>query len=141
MGVSRKQSTPNFPKNEHFLPPDTRTYVWVSGGKKCLFFGKFGVLYFRETPVFIVWLGILDENRLPTKVELSKFQSALLHIMSIGAFTRIFRLHIIKYLKCSWCTDMAFDFIGWCDDCVSGRFVFYFFLRLGEKMFRINSFL
>ena len=22
MGVSRKQSTPNFPKNEHFLPPD-----------------------------------------------------------------------------------------------------------------------
>ena len=27
MGVSRKQSTPNFPKNEHFLPPDTHTYV------------------------------------------------------------------------------------------------------------------
>ena len=22
-GVSRKQSTPNFPKKEHFLPPDT----------------------------------------------------------------------------------------------------------------------
>ena len=29
--VSRKQSTPNFPKNEHFLPPDTHTcaYQWV----------------------------------------------------------------------------------------------------------------
>ena len=50
--VSRKQSTPNFPKIEHFLPPDTHTYVYVSGGKKCSFFGKFGVLYFLETPVF-----------------------------------------------------------------------------------------
>ena len=51
MGVSRKQSTPNFPKNEHFLPPDTHTYVCVTGAKKCLFFGKFGVLCFLKTPV------------------------------------------------------------------------------------------
>ena len=50
-GVSRKQSTPNFPKNEHFLPLDTHTYVCVSGGKKCSFFGKFGALCFLETPV------------------------------------------------------------------------------------------
>ena len=28
-----------------------RTYVCVSGGKKCSFFGKFGVLCFLETPV------------------------------------------------------------------------------------------
>ena len=27
MGVSREQSTSNCPKNEHFLPPDTHTYV------------------------------------------------------------------------------------------------------------------
>ena len=46
-----KQSPSNFPKNEHFLQPDTRTYVRVSGSKKCLFFGKFGVLCFPETPV------------------------------------------------------------------------------------------
>ena len=26
-------------------------YVCVSGGKKCLFFGKFGMLCFVETPV------------------------------------------------------------------------------------------
>ena len=32
---------------KHFLPPD----VCVSGGKKCLFFGYFGVLCFLETPV------------------------------------------------------------------------------------------
>ena len=50
-GVSRKQSTPNFPKNEHFLPPDTHTFVCVSGGKKCSFFGEFGTLCFLETPV------------------------------------------------------------------------------------------
>ena len=46
MEVTRKQSTPNFPKNEHFLPPDTDTYVCVSGVKKCLFSEKFGVLAF-----------------------------------------------------------------------------------------------
>ena len=50
-GVSRKQSMPKFPKNKHFLPPDTNTCVCVSGGKKCLFFGNFGVLCFLETPV------------------------------------------------------------------------------------------
>ena len=33
-GVSRKQSKPNFPKNEHLLPPDTDMFVCVSGGKK-----------------------------------------------------------------------------------------------------------
>ena len=33
-GISRKQSTPNFPKNEHFVTPDTHAYVCVSGGKK-----------------------------------------------------------------------------------------------------------
>ena len=26
MEVKRKQSSPNFPKNEHFLPPDRHTY-------------------------------------------------------------------------------------------------------------------
>ena len=57
MGISRKQSTPNFPKNDNALPPDTHTYMCVSvgkkcgvsGGKKCSFFGKFGVLCFLET--------------------------------------------------------------------------------------------
>ena len=49
-GVSRKQSTPKFLKNKHFLPPDTHTYVFVLGGKKCLFYGNFGVLCFLETP-------------------------------------------------------------------------------------------
>ena len=46
-GCFKKQCTTNFPKNEHFLPPDTHTYMCVSAGggrgKKCSFFGKFGV--------------------------------------------------------------------------------------------------
>ena len=46
-----KQSTPKFPKNKYFLPPDTHMYVCVSGGKNCLLFGNFGVLCFLETPV------------------------------------------------------------------------------------------
>ena len=29
MGVSRKQSTPNFPKNERFLAPCTLTYTYA----------------------------------------------------------------------------------------------------------------
>ena len=48
-GITRKRSTPNFPENEHFLPPDANTYVCVSEGKKCLFFGKFGVPCFLVT--------------------------------------------------------------------------------------------
>ena len=50
-GVSRKQSTPNFSKNKHFLHYDTHTYVYVSGGKNFSFFGKFGVPCFLVTPV------------------------------------------------------------------------------------------
>ena len=38
-------------KSQHFLPPDTYMYVCASGGKKCWFFGKFGVLCFLVTPV------------------------------------------------------------------------------------------
>ena len=39
------------PRNKPFLPPDTHTYVCVSGGKKCLFFWKFGVFCFLVTSV------------------------------------------------------------------------------------------
>ena len=34
----------------------TRTYVCVSGDKKCSFFGKFGMICFLETPVLIISL-------------------------------------------------------------------------------------
>ena len=53
MEVTRKQTTPNFPKNEHFLSP------W---GKKCSFFRKFGVLCFLVTSVLrFAFLLITDD--------------------------------------------------------------------------------
>ena len=56
-------STPNFPKNEHFLPSDTHTYVCVSRGKKYSFFGKFGGLCFVKTPVLrIAFLPYYQRN-------------------------------------------------------------------------------
>ena len=48
-GILRKQRVPNFPKNEHFSPAFSHTYMCVSGVKKCSFFGKFDELCFFET--------------------------------------------------------------------------------------------
>ena len=55
-GISKRvfqenKARPIFRKNEHFLPPDTHTYVSVLGGKKCSLLGKLVVLWFLETPV------------------------------------------------------------------------------------------
>ena len=76
MGVTRKQSTSNFPKNKHFLPPGIHTHVCVSGRKKCSFFEKFGVLGFHVTPVlrFALLPYYRDTTILKkkTKVNLSK---------------------------------------------------------------------
>ena len=49
--IGQKGESPNFPKNEDFLPPDTHTYVCVSASKKYSFCGKFGVLCSLEIPV------------------------------------------------------------------------------------------
>ena len=49
MEVARKQRAPTFPKGKHLSPPDTHTDVRVLGGKKCLFFGNFGLLSFLAT--------------------------------------------------------------------------------------------
>ena len=50
--VTKKQSAPNFPKNEHSLPPDMYTYLCVSRDKKWemfVFLDKFGLLCFPFT--------------------------------------------------------------------------------------------
>ena len=51
MGFQENKARQIFPKNKQFLPSDTHTYVCLSGGKKCWFFGKSDVLCFLETPV------------------------------------------------------------------------------------------
>ena len=45
-GCFKKMNHAKFSQKQTF-----NTYVRVSGGKKCLFFGKFGVFCFLETPV------------------------------------------------------------------------------------------
>ena len=60
--VTIKQSTPSFPKNEYFCRPDTHTYLGVSGGKKCPFFGRFGVLCFLVTTVLRFPFFLLTTN-------------------------------------------------------------------------------
>ena len=49
----------NFPKNEHFLPPDTHTFMCVSGGIKLHFFGKFCECNTWMIPIFN---NTLDES-------------------------------------------------------------------------------
>ena len=49
--LTGKQRTPDFLKNKNFLSTDTHTCVCVSGGKKCLFFRKFGDLCFLVNSV------------------------------------------------------------------------------------------
>ena len=50
-GYHKNTKHTKFSKNEHFLLLDKHTWVCVSGGKKCLFFGKSGGFCFLVTPV------------------------------------------------------------------------------------------
>ena len=79
MGVTRKQSTPNFPKSKHFLSP------CVSRGKKCSFFGKFGMLCFLVAPVlrfarlpYYRQIYVLNTPLITTKTSDSKLSNASL---------------------------------------------------------------
>ena len=56
-----------FQKMNISYPPDTHTYVYVSGGMKCSFWGKYGVLCFLLTTVlrlallsFYQWIRVKD---------------------------------------------------------------------------------
>ena len=84
---TRKQNTPNFPKNKHFLPPETPTYVCISGNKKCSFFRKFGELCFLENRPFalsptIGWVSVRYFNLL----KLSMSDKALTHLSPMFCF-------------------------------------------------------
>ena len=47
----KKANHAKISEKQTILILDTHTLVYISGGKKCLFFGNFGVLCFLETPV------------------------------------------------------------------------------------------
>ena len=103
MDVSTKQSTPNFPKNEHFLPPDKHTYV----RKKC-FFGKFGVLCFLETFVlrfdllpyyqrYLMWIYFLEVKNIAFRQDLFS-QIDLFEMFHLDYFSRTNQLRTIEKL-------------------------------------------
>ena len=48
-GVSKKRSTPNFPKNEHFLPSDTYTCAY-QGVRKVRFSESLACFVFSKHP-------------------------------------------------------------------------------------------
>ena len=50
-GCYKKTKHAKFFEKRTFLVPNTHTHVNVAGGKKCSFFGKFGVLCFLVIPV------------------------------------------------------------------------------------------
>ena len=60
MGIIHLVRTQNVSRSEHFLPPDTHTYVCVSGAKKCEFFEIFCI----RTKWMIPCLYINNSNRL-----------------------------------------------------------------------------
>ena len=55
-------------------PTDWHTYIWVSGGKKCSFLGKFGALCFPVTSVLVTspFFLIIDVFKLSKTKEETK---------------------------------------------------------------------
>ena len=62
-----------FRKSENFLPFDTHRNVCISGGKKCLFFGKLGVLCFLKTLVLRFALSPYYRR----KLKMTNFQTSI----------------------------------------------------------------
>ena len=50
-GCYKKTKYAKFFEKRSFLPPGPHTHTYISGGKKCSFFGKFGLLCFLVTPI------------------------------------------------------------------------------------------
>ena len=74
--VLRKQSSPNFPKNEYFLPPDTHTYVFRkiwSALFSC--FLRFEIFSFPYLPTMHIFLKIV------------------LHCLSLRGWNRFVAIH------------------------------------------------
>ena len=96
--ASQENKAPNFPKNEHFLAPDTHTYVSLSGSWNCSFFGKFDVFCFLVTPAFEIRSFAL----LPTKYFL-KTQSCKSCNKYILTSTQITNTEIFAFLTVLVC--------------------------------------
>ena len=122
-GVTRKQGTPHFPKNQHFLPPDKHTCVYVSEVKKCLFFRIFGVPCFLETPVlrfallpYCQQIDVANSYLPPIKI-LLKESDALLKSTSPIVFQRpSFTSNFSALFRASLLLIPPTAYITWCAD-------------------------
>ena len=86
-GCFKKTKHAKFSENEHFFPSDKHTYVYVSGGKKCSFFIKFGVLCFLETPFLRFALSYYWRN-VKMFVSRCKWYSGIRIVLSLSVFSK-----------------------------------------------------
>ena len=67
MGVSRKQSTPNFLKNEHFLPPDANMDVFQKIWRALFSWNtRLEITLFALLPTYCVETGLESRSTLET---------------------------------------------------------------------------
>ena len=89
----KKTKHPKFSEKRLFLPLDTHPYECVSGGKKCSFSRKFGVLCFLETPVlrrpFSFFRACYTYQYLIRKVYLKSWHKVQPDIFSLKCFQMI----------------------------------------------------
>ena len=74
---------PNFPKKQIFLTP---WYVCASGGKKCWFFGKFGVLFFLKPALRFALLPYYRQINILFRDNCMNFNIFLLKIEKLSEF-------------------------------------------------------
>ena len=100
--MSRKQSKANFLKNDYFISPDTHTYVYVSGGKKYLLFGKFGVLFFLKHPFWDSSFCLITDDFCQTIFEI--ILNKIIFFVPTKKYTRLLtnRLHNDTTWTNSW---------------------------------------
>ena len=114
--VTRKQSTPHFHKNENFLPPDTHTYVCVSG-VNVRFLQNLVCFVFLLRPFRdLTFCLIPDELILIDKGDVRKKQclsSEKLKILSICR-SRACSIKWVNFIISNhWCCKLKTFFINW----------------------------
>ena len=126
-GVSGKQNTPNFPKNQHFLPPDTHTYVWYNT--------RFEIRPFDSLPTICeVGFILFTSIRVPYNVAL------------FSLFKEIVRCFYIKNLfprnrksLSDWAME-NFSFPIELNSVLSPSHIFNFLIVLKELTYKVYSF-
>ena len=88
-GCFKKTKHAKFPENAHFSPPDTHTYVCVSGGKKYSFFEKLGVLCFLE----------IHFSDLPFCLKKLRFDGKKLRFSQIIKVFTVFRIFLFSFMR------------------------------------------